>query len=146
MGEISLTLRRAQVILASHNFGVYGCLAPLIRVGLPFPQASRFQRLITAPKVNCAMSKNSPCHFSAIAVVFAFLASVIIPLHASVGFQPVNPDELKMTSEPKAPGAQAIILFREVSRDDSPRTAHEDDYFRHSHWKMHHSATANIRS
>src|SRR6516164_1643017 len=47
-----------------------------------------------------------------------------------VSFQPVVPDELKMTSEPKAPGAPAIILFREVNRDDRGRTAHEDVYFR----------------
>ena len=48
----------------------------------------------------------------------------------SIGFQPVSPDELKMTSEPKAPGAPAIILFREVDRDDRGLTAHEDVYFR----------------
>jgi len=48
----------------------------------------------------------------------------------SVSFQPASPDELKMTSEPKAPGAPAIILFREVDRDDRGLTAHEDIYFR----------------
>lgn len=64
--------------------------------------------------------------------------------HASVGFQPVNADELKMTSEPMAPGAPAIILYHEVNRDDLGRLAHggvqvsyynassryEEDYFR----------------
>ena len=36
-----------------------------------------------------------------------------------------------MTSEPKAPGAPAIILFREVDRDDSRSgTIHEDNYYR----------------
>jgi hypothetical protein len=45
------------------------------------------------------------------------------------GFQAVLPDELKMTSEPQAPGAAAIILERQVDRDDNP-TAHEYDYFR----------------
>lgn len=49
---------------------------------------------------------------------------------ASVGFQLVSPDELKMTSEPKAPGAMAVILFRQVDRDDTFRRAHEDVYFR----------------
>ena len=34
-------------------------------------------------------------------------------------FRPVSPEELKMTSEPAAPGAPAIILYREVYRDDS---------------------------
>lgn len=51
---------------------------------------------------------------------------------AGIGFQPVNPDELKMTSEPQAPGAAAVILFREVYRDDGSQgyNAHEDDYLR----------------
>jgi len=35
-----------------------------------------------------------------------------------------------MTSEPLAPGAAAIILYRQVDRDDNGRTSHEDDYFR----------------
>ncbi len=37
---------------------------------------------------------------------------------ASEDWLPINPDELKMTSEPKAPGAQAIYLYRQVDRDD----------------------------
>jgi transglutaminase-like putative cysteine protease len=49
---------------------------------------------------------------------------------AGTGFQSVNPDELKMTSEPLAPGAAAIILFREVDRDDNRYTPHEDNYLR----------------
>jgi len=43
---------------------------------------------------------------------------------AAVQFQPVNPDELKMTSEPLAPGAPAIILYREVNRNDFGRNSH----------------------
>lgn len=34
-------------------------------------------------------------------------------------FLPVSPDELHMTSEPEAPGASAVYLFRQVDRDDS---------------------------
>lgn len=49
---------------------------------------------------------------------------------ASIGFQPVSPDEIKMTSEPLAPGAPAIILYRQVDRDDNGYTSHEDNYFR----------------
>ncbi len=49
---------------------------------------------------------------------------------AGIGFQPVNPEELKMTSEPLAPGAPAIILYRQVDRDDNGRTSHEDNYIR----------------
>src|SRR5262252_3073720 len=32
---------------------------------------------------------------------------------------PVSPEELQMTSEPKAPKAAAIFLYRQVDRDDT---------------------------
>jgi len=35
-----------------------------------------------------------------------------------------------MTSEPKAPGAPAVILFREVDRDDTDYGSKEDNYVR----------------
>jgi len=35
----------------------------------------------------------------------------------------VSPDELKLTSEPQAPGAPAIILYRQVDRDDNGQTS-----------------------
>jgi len=62
--------------------------------------------------------------------------------NAATKFQPVSAEELKMTSEPLAPGAPAIILYREVYRDDCGITCHsanvgvmsvdryEEDYFR----------------
>src|SRR5581483_4863431 len=64
--------------------------------------------------------------------VLLLATAVLSPLSAiaSVGFQLPSPDELKMTAEPLAPGAPAIILYREVERDDSGNTAHENDYFR----------------
>ena len=44
---------------------------------------------------------------------------------------PISPDEMKMTSEPEVPGAPAIILYREVDRDDSNfHTPHEYNYVR----------------
>ena len=64
-------------------------------------------------------------------VIVLIVASYhIASVNAAVGFQPVSPEELKMTSEPLAPGAPAIILFRQVDRDDTGRTAHEDNYVR----------------
>jgi hypothetical protein len=65
------------------------------------------------------------------AVVVAAL-SLCFPslVYGGVGFQPVSPEELKMTSEPHAPGAPAIILYRQVDRDDNGRTSHEDSYYR----------------
>ncbi len=59
-----------------------------------------------------------------------FLIATLSTSLWSISFQPVSPEELKMTTEPKAPGAPAIILFREVDRDDRGYTAHEDVYFR----------------
>src|SRR5579859_6943158 len=60
---------------------------------------------------------------------FAMAALSSVPSWAQ-GFPPLSPEDLKMTSEPKAPGAPAIILFREVDRDDNGRTSHEDNYVR----------------
>jgi uncharacterized protein DUF3857/transglutaminase superfamily protein len=51
-------------------------------------------------------------------------------LSLAASWPPVSPDELKMTEEPLAPGASAIILYRQVDRDDSGNTAHEDDFVR----------------
>jgi hypothetical protein len=35
---------------------------------------------------------------------------------------PISPEELTMTSEPRAPGAPAILLYRQVDRDDNGPT------------------------
>jgi hypothetical protein len=45
-------------------------------------------------------------------------------------FQPVSPEELTMKSEAQAPGAPAILLYRQVDRDDNGSTSHEDNYVR----------------
>jgi len=37
---------------------------------------------------------------------------------------PISQDELKMNNEPKAPGAPAIYLYRQVDRDDQENTEH----------------------
>jgi hypothetical protein len=67
---------------------------------------------------------------------------LVTAAHAGLQFMPVSPEELKMTSEPNAPGAPAIILYREVYRNDcgitcgSPNAGlmgadrFEEDYFR----------------
>jgi hypothetical protein len=41
------------------------------------------------------------------------------PFVQAEDWQPISPDELAMTSEPLAPGAPAIYLYRQVDRDDS---------------------------
>ncbi len=65
-----------------------------------------------------------------LAGVLLFIVGTTAPATADIGFQPVSQDELKMTSEPQAPGAPAIILFRQVDRDDRGISSHEDDYIR----------------
>jgi hypothetical protein len=65
-------------------------------------------------------------------VLLVLVASKCRPVTviAGEGFQPISPEELKMTSEPLAPGAPAIILYHQVERDDNGRTSHEDNYVR----------------
>ncbi len=45
-------------------------------------------------------------------------------------WQPIVQDELKMTGLPEAPGAPAVILYRQVDRDDNAKTGNEQDYVR----------------
>lgn len=73
---------------------------------------------------------SSVVRFAIISVVtINFL--ILLPGPAwGIGFQPVRPEELKMTSEPQAPGAPAVILYRQVDRDDNRYTPHEDNYLR----------------
>ena len=63
--------------------------------------------------------------------VVTFTVFVPVPCWAQ-GFPPLSPEDLKMTSEPKAPGAPAIILYREVDRYDGGRQAvvNEQVYYR----------------
>lgn len=63
-------------------------------------------------------------------ILIAVLVCGAAPVLAGEGFQPVPPEELKMTSEPQTLGAPAIILFRQVDRDDNGRTSNEYNYLR----------------
>ena len=58
------------------------------------------------------------------------IAFLSIPIYASDLIPPVTAEELAMKSEPLAPGAPAIILYRLVQRDDNGRTSHEDNFVR----------------
>ncbi len=68
--------------------------------------------------------------------LFSCLILAMLPQVASagasigIGFQPVSSQELSMTSEPAAPNASAIILYRQVDRFDLGRNGHQDNYFR----------------
>lgn len=56
------------------------------------------------------------------------LVCLSVPVALAEDHPPVTPEELKMTSEPMAPGAAAIILYRQVDRDDN--AGHEDTFVR----------------
>jgi Domain of Unknown Function with PDB structure (DUF3857) len=77
------------------------------------------------------MSNRGSFAASALSLIALLGAVACCPTLASAqAFQPPTPEELKMTSEPLAPGAPAIILYRQVDRDDNGRTSHEDNYLR----------------
>jgi len=68
-----------------------------------------------------------------IVLVVVVLAGAMLPGVRQVSgdeWQPISPEELKMTSEPLAPGAPAIYLYRQVDRNDSGRAASEYNYVR----------------
>ena len=69
----------------------------------------------------------SLCKWTIAALLLGLVAA---PNARAVGFQPPSPDEIKMTGEPLAPGAPAIILLRQVDRDDNVQRGHEDNYVR----------------
>ncbi len=48
---------------------------------------------------------------------------------ASDDWLPIDPADLKMTTEPKAPGAPAIYLYRQVDRKESGRANHTEAYY-----------------
>lgn len=47
--------------------------------------------------------------------------ALALPTHADE-WQPVSPEDLRMTREPKAPTAAAIYLYRQVDRNDAEST------------------------
>jgi len=59
-----------------------------------------------------------------------FVGQLYVPACVADEWKPVTPEELKMTSEPLAPGAPAIYLYRQVDRDDSGQATTEYNYVR----------------
>src|SRR5437868_6286219 len=43
---------------------------------------------------------------------------------------PITPADLQLPSDPQAPGAAAIILYRQVDRDDNNTTGSENNFIR----------------
>jgi hypothetical protein len=52
------------------------------------------------------------------------------PVSIYANAPPISSEDLALKSDPLAPGASAIILYREVNRDDNGLTSHEDNFIR----------------
>ena len=48
------------------------------------------------------------------------------PVNAGDEWLPIDPADLKVTREPKAPGVPAIYLYRQVDRREAERTTHTE--------------------
>jgi hypothetical protein len=67
------------------------------------------------------MNASRKAMLSTVAAACALVVFAPAPARAGEDWQPVNPAELAMKSDPAAPGAHAIILYRE-SRDDDEQS------------------------
>lgn len=70
----------------------------------------------------------NPTHRSifGVAVVFLLLLSAARSLPATEGWLPIPPEDLAMKDNPKQPGANAMILYRELTDDASKASASGD--------------------
>jgi hypothetical protein len=66
--------------------------------------------------------------FLLILVAACLMFRPFLPTSSGDDWQPIDPADLKMTSEPKASGAPAIYLYRQVDRDD--QGGREAQYYR----------------
>ena len=73
-----------------------------------------------------------PYRIVVLSIVFIFVAATSYRMRTAVAdeWQPISPEELRMTSVAEAPGAPAVILYRQVDRDDSARTGNQYNYVR----------------
>ena len=69
-------------------------------------------------------------------ILLLFVPILLCTLHfpsrkilAGDDWLPIDPADLKMTTEPKAPGAPAIYLYRQVDRKESGRVNHTEAYY-----------------
>src|SRR6266536_4624284 len=71
-----------------------------------------------------------PMRFRHVLLVSLAILCTLTAFVSAESRPPITPEDLKMTSEPLTPGAPAIILYRQVDRDDNARTGHEDNFVR----------------
>jgi len=66
--------------------------------------------------------------FLALISLLAFVCLGSVFASTPEDWQPIVPEELKMTAEPLAPGAPAVYLYRQVDRDDQNGHGTGDDW------------------
>jgi hypothetical protein len=64
-----------------------------------------------------------------LAIILGVAANRLAQVRGS-DWPPIKPEELKMTGVPEAPGAPAVILYRQVDREDKLFGSHEHVYVR----------------
>src|SRR5512146_789819 len=74
--------------------------------------------------------------FAVISLFLVGAAWAASPKEGGEPFGPVSQEELKMTSEPMAPGAPAILLYREVERDDVADKGRDYQVHEHSYKRI----------
>ena len=74
--------------------------------------------------------QNRLFHAASIPLLAFGVTLLLSPAARGDDWRPVTPDELKMTSDPLAPGAPAVYLYRQVDRDDSGVSTSEYNYVR----------------
>src|SRR5260221_9599995 len=93
--------------------------------------ASRSKTGLAVGHALCRRSFVRHCRLFLFAIVFVLLAASYRMRTAMADeWQPISPEELRMTSVPEAPGAPAVILYRQVDRDDNARTGNQYNYVR----------------
>ncbi len=63
-------------------------------------------------------------------LLLVLTAIAFTPVTDADDWLPISPEDLKMTAEPKAPGAAAIYLYRQVDRTDKIHGSNERNYVR----------------
>jgi hypothetical protein len=90
----------------------------------------KFDRATPRPRMNRSPASCSACKGNRTRLLPWLAMTLAAPTIAGPAdeWQPISPQDLSMTAEPKAPGAGAIILYRQVDRND--QLGFESDYVR----------------
>lgn len=127
--------------MVTYLFAAFVCFFPFrngfarphrVAVPLGFPQRERILEFLSPAtffwRCRVSLKRLSFCTVAILALAAGYTA---IRTATADEWLPISPEELKMTGVPEAPGAPAVILYRQVDRDDSNyRIPNEYNYIR----------------